>query len=122
MEWVSVVLANGDLASLIISAILLVITGGVGVAIVNGIVASRRGVRGDALAKEQNSINGLGKLTDGQDAFITQLRDELETYRTETNRRISDLEKALKTEIRHSGDLTKQLIEHNIVPIPRTDA
>ena len=121
MEWISVALANGDITTLVITAILLVMTGGGAVAIINGFVASRRGVKGDALVKEQNSISGLGKLTEGQDSFITQLRDELETYKRETNARITELETALKTEIRHTANLTQQLIEHNIVPVPRTD-
>lgn len=120
MEWISVALAAGDIPTIVITAILLIMTGGGAVAIINGFVASRRGVKGDALVKEQNSISGLGKLTEGQDAFITQLRDELETYKAKTDQRISQLETDLRTEIKHSANLTQQLIEHNIVPVPRS--
>ena len=120
MEWISVALADGDFLTLIITAILLLATGGGGVALINVFGASRRGIKGDALVKEQNSISGLGKLTEGQDAFITQLRDELDTYKAETNQRISQLEIDLRAEIKHSANLTQQLIEHNIVPVPRS--
>ncbi len=113
-----------DPLSAVIALLIAVATGGVGAAIVNAIVTSRRGIRGDALTKEQNGITGLSNLADRQDNFIKSLEarieateTELEAVTKEFTEKLSDLTKKLAAEIEYSNSLMVTLNSHNI-PIP----
>lgn len=117
-DWVDLV-ASGDITTILIVLAVLLVTGGLGASVVTGFVASRRGVKGDALAKESNAISGLGKLTDGQDAFITQLRTEFDSYKKTTDDKLNELETRLNNEVEYSNTLVALLIEKGIAPIPR---
>jgi len=127
MDWPSL-LASGNVPAIVVTIILVLLTGAVGAAIVNGLYASRRGVRGDALVKEQNGIAGLGKLTDSQGEYIDRLEkrlNELETeskaqiteLRTEFEAKVNELESKLFIEVEYSNVLITVLSE-NTIPIP----
>lgn len=123
MDWISL-LATGDLTTIIIVAVLVIVSGGVGAAIVNGITASKRGIRGDALIKEQNGIEGMGKLTEAQGAYIETLEDRIEKIGAESaqregrlSARVDALEQRLEAEMAYSNLLISTLSE-NTIPIP----
>lgn len=116
MEWAELV-ASGDLPTILIVVVLVIITGGVGAAIVNGITASRRGIKGDALVKEQNGIEGLGKLADSQGAYIETLEKRLDKVEADFNMKVENLERKLESEVAYSNILINVLSE-NTIPIP----
>lgn len=124
-EWIDL-LASGNIVTILIIVLILIVTGGVGAAIVNAVTASRRGVKGDALVRESNGITGLSKLTEGQDAFIETLRAELaqlktdtDAYKTATNKQIENLKSRFDAEVAYSNELIAQLIDAKLVPVPR---
>jgi len=121
-------IVEGNIAAIIISFILVALTGAVGASIVNGIYASRRGVRGDALVKEQNGITGLGKLADSQGEYIDRLekrlsevetsaKEQIAELRTEFEAKVDELETKLFIEVEYSNVLISALSE-NTIPIP----
>lgn len=112
VDW-SELLANGDIITVLIVIVILIITGGVGAAIVSAVSASKRGVKGDALVREQNGIEGLSKLTEGQAGYITTLENRIDDYEI----RLTKLEGRLQDELDYSNLLIRTLSE-NTVPIP----
>lgn len=116
MDWISL-FENGDVAQVLIVAVLVIITGGVGAAIATGIFASRRGVKGDALVKEQNGINGLDKLTNAQGNYIDRLEKRINEMEQDFNEKIENLEAKLHDEVAYSNLLINTLSE-NTIPIP----
>jgi hypothetical protein len=130
MEFWVELLASGNLPNLLIIVAIAIVTGGTGAAIVSGVVASRRGIKGDALVKEQNAINGLGTLTEGQQGFITQITAQLATVEAKAENRIKELKKELEaknlvlshridSELQYSNSLIVLLAQHGIPAPPR---
>lgn len=99
-------LANGDFVTLLVIFAIVFALGGGGAAVVTGISARARGIRGDALVKEQNGITGLGKLADSQGEYIDRLE-----------KRIEGLESRFTAEVEYSNLLILTL-SSNDVPIP----
>lgn len=127
--WVEL-LASGNLPNLLIIIAIAIVTGGTGAAIVSAVSANRRGIKGDALVKEQNAINGLGTLTEGQQGFITQITAQLATVKAESEARVKDLKKELDaknlvlsrridSELQYSNSLIVLLAQHGIPAPPR---
>lgn len=112
VDW-SELLASGDILATLIIVVICIITGGVGAAIVSAVGASRRGVKGDALVREQNGIEGLSKLADGQAGYITTLENRVERVELD----VVELTRQLHSEIEYSNLLIRTLSEKNI-PIP----
>lgn len=112
MDWVNV-LATGNPLTIIIVVILALMTGGLGASVVNGIVASKRGVKGDALAKEQNGISGLTALSNAQDKYLSRLDAEVEALKLE----IQQVKVELNGEVQYSNALAAILRKNNI-PVP----
>ena len=112
IDWAKVV-ANGDLPTILILVVIAVVVGGGAVALINGWYASKRGVKGDALIKEQNGITGLTNLSEQQGEFITTMRDEI----TNLKRDMADMRKELHAEIAYSNSLINLLSKNN-VPVP----
>ena len=116
IDWISL-LSKGDPVLIIIVIVLILITGGAGQSVVSGIMANRRGVKGDALVKEQNGINGLGMLTERQDSYIETLETRINKMEENFNSKVEELEKRLEAEIDYSNSLINTLSE-NTIPIP----
>lgn len=116
MDWTELI-ATGDLATILVVIVLILVSGGVGAAVVNGISASRRGVKGDALINTQNGINGLSKLTEGQASYITTLENRINKMEESFNEKVDTLLQKLESEIDYSNLLITTLSE-NTIPIP----
>jgi len=116
MDWISL-LQQGDVVQLLIVLLLVLVTGGTGAAIVSAITTSRRGVKGDALVKEQNGISGLDKLTNAQGNYIDRLEKRIDEMEQEFNEKITNLENKLHNEVAYSNLLINTLSE-NTIPIP----
>lgn len=110
---------SGDIPTILILLVIALLTGGVAVALINGFVASRRGVKGDALQKENNAISGLGTLTEGQQGFIDALQQNFNEYKAEMETKFAKLELRLDLEIAYNNMLITQLITAQIAPIQR---
>lgn len=130
MEFWSELVASGDIVNLLAVLIIVIATGGVGAAIVNGISTNRRGVRGDALVREQNGITGLDTLTKAQAAELERVAEQrkadkdeaqknLEKVEEKLNARIDELEEDLRREAAYVTALVEQLITHQLAPVPR---
>lgn len=116
MEWINVIIEQGDLPTALVVVAVLLLTGGVGASIVNGISASRRGIKGDALVQEQNGIDGLSKLSNAQDVAIKRLDGQVSTLTA----RLEAMERELRAEREFSNKQIALLIKHGIPPAPRT--
>lgn len=129
--WVDLI-ATGNLPTILIVGIILVLTGGVGTSIVTGVFAGRRGVKGDALQKEQNAINGLGALTEGQQGFIDRIAKQLENTKAEAKAEVallkaeneknySILEAKFDREVQYSNNLIVLLAQNGIAAPQRPE-
>lgn len=127
--WVDLI-ASGNLVTLIIVLLIAIVTGGVGVSIVSGIFASRRGVKGDAIAKENTALSGLGTLTEGQQGFIEILNNALETQKAESaaalhqakleaTQQVAALKHEFERELAYSNALIVLLAQNGISAPPR---
>jgi hypothetical protein len=116
LDWINA-LAEVDPLTVIFSFVTVILTGGIGAAIVGAISANRRGIKGDALVREQNGIEGLGKLTDAQGAYIDKLEKRLDEVEKDFKIQLSAISAKLTREIKYSNTLIKTLSAHN-VPIP----
>ena len=112
IDWAKIV-ASGDLPTILVLIVIAVVVGGGAVALINGWYASKRGVKGDALIKEQNGITGLTNLSEQQGEFITTMRDEIAGLKKD----MGELRKELHTEIAYSNGLIN-LLSRNNIPIP----
>lgn len=130
MEFWLDLLASGNIVNILILVVSAIIIGGTGAAIVNAISTHRRGIRGDALTKDQLAIDGLGTLTEGQHGFITQITAQLATVKTEAREELakvkqdSDLKYNLLSnrfdaEIQYSNTLIVLLAQNGIPAPPR---
>jgi len=107
-------LGVGGIITLIIIS---VVTGGVGAAIVQGLFASKRGVKGDALAKEKNALDGYHTLSEVQQALMKDLVSRLEKAETNISNmdtHIDELTKSLTHEIQYQNLLIWTLHENTI--------
>lgn len=102
-----------DPLTLIIFVVILIVTGGVGSSYVTGRMASKRGVQGDALVKEQNGIEGLTNLGTLQGTYIATLTQQIK----DLSEKFDDLERKFDAEVEYSNLLINTLSE-NTVPIP----
>ena len=107
-------LGVGGIITLIIIS---VVTGGVGAAIVQGLFASKRGVKGDALVKEKNVLDGYHTLSEVQQALMKDLVSRLEKAETNISNmdtHIDELTKSLTHEIQYQNLLIWTLHENTI--------
>ena len=107
-------LGVGGIITLIIIS---VVTGGVGAAIVQGLFASKRGVKGDALVKEKNALDGYHTLSEVQQALMKDLVSRLEKAETNISNmdtHIDELTKSLTHEIQYQNLLIWTLHENTI--------
>lgn len=120
MPGIANLVANGDWLTIVIIIVILIITGGVGKSIIDSRGASKRGIKGDALVKEQNGIEGLTNLGNLQDAFITKLQAQNNSQQEQINElsyKVDNIATKLEEEISYSN-LLIQTLSDNTIPIP----
>lgn len=113
-DWANLI-AAGDLPTLLVGLLIVLVTGGLGSTIVNSIAASRRGIRGDAISKEQTGIDGLSKLSSAQDVAIHRLDGQI----IKATERIEALERRLQAEIEYSNANITHMLSLGVAPLPR---
>jgi len=113
--------AAGGITSWIALIIVSLVTGGVGAAIVQGFFASKRGVKGDALVKEKNVLDGYHSLSEVQQELMKDLvsrLDKAETNIEKMDTHIGELTKNLSHEIQYQNLLIFTLHE-NTIEVPQ---
>ena len=115
IDWLKDLFIRGDVFGIIFVIVVLVITGGVGKSLVDNWAARGRGIKGDALVKEQNGIDGLNKLTIAQGTIIERLDEQV----TILTKRVDEISEKLEHEVEYSNANVALLIENGITPVPR---
>jgi len=108
---------TGNYTSIIILGIVALITGGTGAAVVNAIAASRRGIKGDALQKDANAVEGFNLLAASLQKDNVDLRLRLDKFEKETAARIAELE-AEVVELMGYNNLLIHTLNENTIEIP----
>jgi len=108
---------SGNYTGLIILGIFALVTGGMGAAVVNAIAASRRGIKGDALQKDANAVEGFGALAEALQKDNQSLRERLDNFEKETAARIQELE-AEVVELLGYNNLLIHTLNENTIEIP----
>ena len=108
---------SGNYTGLIILGIFALVTGGMGAAVVNAIAASRRGIKGDALQKDANAVEGFNLLAASLQKDNVDLRLRLDKFEKETAARIAELE-AEVVELMGYNNLLIHTLNENTIEIP----
>lgn len=106
---------SGNIWVILIVAVLLFVTGAGGASYVQGRFAAKRGVASDAIAKEQNGINALGRVADSQEKTIIRLDEKLK----EMELKVDQLESRMDDLMDHINKQDALLVENGISPLPR---
>lgn len=121
IDWISLLDAGNPLQLIVILIIALLVGGGANAAI-QSFTASRRGVKGDALVKEQNGIDGLNKLSiqqaaalERQEKAITKLEERVD----ELEEKLNEVTEEHSKETEYNSMLKLQLIQNGLTPLAR---
>jgi hypothetical protein len=103
---------------LVITALISAITGASGASLISGIFATKRGVKGDELKREENGTNRFNAIFAAQDTLIKQLTGDVNALKLE----VGNIRREVHLEVAYNRVLTELLDEHTIEVPPRSIA
>jgi hypothetical protein len=114
-----------DLAPLVsfaITALISLVTGAAGAQLIAGMFASKRGVKGDELKREENSTARFNAIFAAQDVMINKQGKQVETLMEQVGSLKSEMT-GIQRQLMAGENYTRRLIalldEHTIEPPPR---
>jgi len=110
------------LVGLAITALISVVTGAAGAQFIAGMFASKRGVRGDELKREENSTARFNAIFAAQDVMINKQGEQVDTLMEQVGSLKAEMSK-IQRQLMAGDNYTRRLIalldEHTIEPPPR---